>query len=92
MQSVRSWNSYAKYAWLTVAPSPQSNHSPDWHRNRAQRVACAFASILWRPATRDLAPEVLEARRRQLGIPHRVLDILVTEVILQRAGIVTGVR
>ena len=29
-----------------------------------------------------LAPEVLEARRRQLGVPHRVLDILVPEVIL----------
>jgi hypothetical protein len=29
-----------------------------------------------------LAPEVLEARRRQFGVPHRVLDILVPEVIL----------
>ena len=29
-----------------------------------------------------LAPEVLEARRRQLGVAHRVLDILMPEVIL----------
>jgi hypothetical protein len=40
---------------------------------------------IWAPLAKChewLAPEVLEARRRQLGVPHRVLDILVPEVIL----------
>src|SRR5262245_59635286 len=35
---------------------------------------------------RTSAPEVLEPARRQLGVAHGVLDILVTEVSLQRAG------
>ena len=32
-------------------------------------------------------PEVLEAGRRQFGIAHRVLDVAVPEVSLQRASI-----
>jgi len=35
-----------------------------------------------------LSPEILEARRRQLGIAHRVLDVLVAEVGLQGARVV----
>src|SRR5262245_49985416 len=37
------------------------------------------------------APEVLEPKRRQLGVAHRVLDVLVPEICLQRAGIVAGI-
>src|SRR5438067_527206 len=37
-----------------------------------------------------LSPEVLEPVRRQLGVAHRVLDVLVTEIGLQRASIVAG--
>ena len=36
---------------------------------------------------RSIAPEVLETGRRQLGVAHRVLDVLVAEIGLQRAGI-----
>ena len=32
-------------------------------------------------------PEVLEAGRRQLGVAHRVLDVLVSQIGLQRASI-----
>ena len=32
-------------------------------------------------------PEVLEAGRRQLGVAHRVLDVAVPQIGLQRAGI-----
>ena len=34
------------------------------------------------------SPEVLEPARRQLGVSHRVLDVAVAEVSLQRPGIV----
>jgi hypothetical protein len=39
----------------------------------------------------SLPPEILEPCRRQLGIAHRVLDILVTEVRLQRLRVVPPV-
>ena len=51
---------------------PCDNPTHLWPENLAPFVKCRE----W------LAPEVLEARRRQLGVPHRVLDILVPEVIL----------
>jgi len=38
--------------------------------------------------TNSLSPEVFEPVRAQLGVSHRVLDILVAEIMLQRAGIV----
>jgi hypothetical protein len=38
------------------------------------------------------APEVLEPMRCQLGVAHRMLDVLVTEVRLQRACVVARVR
>jgi hypothetical protein len=38
-----------------------------------------------------LVPEVLEPVRRQLGVAHRVLDVLVPEPNLQRPGVVAGV-
>ena len=34
------------------------------------------------------SPEILEPRRRQFGVAHRVLDIAVPEVGLQRARVV----
>ena len=35
------------------------------------------------------APEILEPRRRQLGVADRVLNVLMTEVSLKRSGIVS---
>jgi len=32
-------------------------------------------------------PEVLKASRRQLGVPHRGLDVAVPQIGLQRPGI-----
>ena len=43
-------------------------------------------------APQSLAPKVFEPRRCQLGIAHRVLDILVAEVGLQGARVVPIVR
>ena len=40
----------------------------------------------------SILPEILEPFRRQLGIAHRVLDVLVAEVVLQRARIDALVR
>jgi hypothetical protein len=37
------------------------------------------------------SPEVPEPIRCQLGVAHRVLDVLVAEICLQRAGVVAGV-
>jgi hypothetical protein len=39
----------------------------------------------------SLPPEILEPRRRQLGIAHRVLDVLMTQVCLQRPRVVAPV-
>jgi hypothetical protein len=36
-------------------------------------------------------PKILEPRRRQLGVAHRMLDVLVTQVGLQRASIVASI-
>jgi hypothetical protein len=33
-------------------------------------------------------PEILEPRRRQFGVPHSVLDVVVAEIGLQGAGVV----
>jgi hypothetical protein len=48
---------------------------------------------LWRAQTPDLSPpEILEPRRRQLGVKHRVLDIAVAEIGLQAARIMPVIR
>jgi hypothetical protein len=39
-----------------------------------------------------VAPEIFETRWRQLGITHGVLDILVSEIVLDRSLITGGVR
>jgi hypothetical protein len=38
-----------------------------------------------------LPPEVLEPIRRQLGVAHRVLDVLVPKPCLQRPGVVATI-
>jgi hypothetical protein len=40
----------------------------------------------------SVAPETLEAGRRQLGVAHRMRDVAVAPPILQRPRIVAGVR
>jgi len=37
----------------------------------------------------SVLPEIREAVRRQLGVAHRMLDVLVPEIGLERAGVVT---
>ena len=47
------------------------------------------SAVSCRPARRiRSSPEVLEPARRQLGVSHRVLDVAVAEVSLQRSRIV----
>jgi len=53
----------------------------------SERGACRHWGPRRYPIARS-APEILEAVRRQLGIAHGVLDIPVTEIGLQRPGIV----
>ena len=66
-----------------ITPVRQAPASPDLLRRHG-----------WRPLSRRPArrirssPEVLEPARRQLGVSHRVLDVAVAEVSLQRSGIV----
>jgi hypothetical protein len=45
----------------------------------------------WGRPHHQLPPKVLEPGRRKLGVAHRVLDVAMAEVGLQRAGIVAGV-
>jgi len=40
---------------------------------------------------RSLAPKVLKSRRRQFGVPHRVLDVAVTQIGLQRPRIMSPI-
>ena len=40
---------------------------------------------------RCLAPEIPEPMRRKLGVAHRVLDVFMTEIGLQRASVVAGI-
>lgn len=39
-----------------------------------------------------ILPKIPEPIRRQLGVPHRVLDVLVPQVVLDRPGVVPVVR
>jgi hypothetical protein len=55
---------------------------------RLKQILIGFASS----GPTRLAPEIFKPSRRQFRVSHRMLDVLVSEVILQRAGIVTGVR
>ena len=36
-----------------------------------------------------ILPETLEAGRRQLGVAHRVLDVFVSQIVLNGAGVVS---
>jgi hypothetical protein len=38
-----------------------------------------------------LSPKVLEAIGRQLGVTHRVLNVLMPEISLQRTGVMAGI-
>jgi hypothetical protein len=47
-----------------------------------------FLSFLVSRKAESVPPEVLESiRRHQLGVPYRMLDILVPQVVLDRSGI-----
>jgi hypothetical protein len=47
---------------------------------------------LIRPPPRSVPPEVLEAVGRHFGVPDRVLNVLVPEVVLQGPRVVAIVR
>jgi hypothetical protein len=59
-------------------------------------VSCRSVSPLMdfdrRGPVASVAPEVLEPRRRQLGVSHGVLDRSMAEPILDCPGVVAGVR
>jgi hypothetical protein len=59
----------------------------------ALRRALRLRTVIARAPSvpRSLAPKILEPRWIQFGVPHRMLDILVTQVSLQ-AGVVPPVR
>src|SRR5215510_6715647 len=72
----------------------QENARPDGKTTRTQWCRATSACAPGHPNPRRLcalSPEVSKAIRRQLGIAHRMLNVLVAKVGLQRAGIVTGV-
>jgi hypothetical protein len=56
-----------------------------------QHRAAASLKAARNPPNRSIPPEVLEPIRRQLGVAHRVLDVLVAKVCLQRPGVVAGI-
>jgi len=54
-------------------------------------LAGSFVGIGAGNRSRRHSRQFFESSRRQLSIPHRVLDIFVTKVRLQRLGIVASV-
>jgi hypothetical protein len=52
----------------------------------------AVAAVIRDDNHRSVLPERLEATRREVGVPHRVLDISVSKVMLDRACVVAVVR
>jgi hypothetical protein len=48
-------------------------------------VGTTFLAKIGQPAS--VAPEVLEARGRQFGVAHGVLDVAMAEIRLQGAGV-----
>ena len=55
---------------------------------RSQGLALVEVCLALFERDHGLPPEVLEPSRRQLGVSHRVLDVAVAEVSLQRSRIV----
>ena len=58
---------------------------------RSQGLALVEVCLALFERDHGLPPEVLEPSRRQLGVSHRVLDVAVAEVSLQRPGVQDGV-
>jgi hypothetical protein len=67
---------------------PRSLHSCRGHQAQPR----SDLSRLGSDAPQSLSPKILETRRCQLGIAHRVLDIFVTKIGLQGAGVVPVIR
>ena len=55
---------------------------------RSQGLALVEVCLALFERDHGLPPKILEPARRQLGVSHRVLDVAVAEVSLQRPGIV----
>jgi hypothetical protein len=63
-----------------------------WMSGKASAAQCGSTAAGFEAPRTSLPPEILEARRRQLGIAHRVLDVAVSKVGLERPRIVPSVR
>jgi len=69
---------------LAFSSTPYNRPLPSY-----RLCVCVAVNIL---ASASLSPEIPESSRRQFGVAHRVLDIAVTEVGLQRPRVVALVR
>jgi hypothetical protein len=80
--SAAEWVLVRDRQMIACLPADDSLPSPDCE------AQVSFASS---KAVGSVAPEILESLWRQFGIPHRVLDVLVTKVDLQGAGVMAFV-
>jgi hypothetical protein len=63
------------------------------HRESSANHSVAVDYVLQHTATaRLILPEIAEPARRQFGISNRMLDILVSEVLLNRAYVLADIR
>jgi len=60
-------------------------------RHRRSRIKDASQIDIPLPAARFLAPEIFKPRWAQFRVPHRMLDVLVPQVSLQRARVMPPV-
>jgi hypothetical protein len=67
------------FEWKLLGAIFESNRSSCFGLRNP--VPCQLACV-------SLAPKILEPRRRQLGVPDRVLNVAVAQVSLQRTSIV----
>jgi hypothetical protein len=76
-----------------ISASEQSQFLSCRHRESSANHSVAADYVLQHTATaRLILPEIAEPARRQFGISNRVLNILVSEVLLNRAHVLAGIR
>jgi len=76
---------------LASLGEPRRHRGVARRRQRSRRGGAAAWPQRDRNGGLGLAPEVLEPIGRQLGIAHRVLDVLMPQISLQSACIVAGI-
>jgi len=55
--------------------------------NSPSRISAAIRALGSPPHVRSVLPEALEPVCRELGVSHRVLNVLVPQIVLQRARV-----